>query len=622
MQLLISRLLCLVGVFLIVSVADASMFQGNAEHLGNFSSERIIPKVDWKTELSGLVGVQPVYSDGKVFVSNWYGWGEWKPGLYAIDAVSGEILWRNENIQGASTPAIYNGKIYIGGMVYSGEGWLYYGYFYIVNATNGNMEKKLFLDQQKSYYGIASSPIVYNNFVYVLTHTNGTLWKISLDGDVIAKFSTGGTINPYTSPAASNGKIFFAGNFSGISRIYCLSEDLNELWNASLDSQITNTPTVVELGGERILIFSTENKLYIYNETGHKKAEIDMKGSTSSAAVAGDKAFVGSRDGRLYCINLTSFEECWNLTANGKIDSSPAIANGVVYFATNTREGTLYAVNISDGKILWTYRLVPPDEYSSYNIMSSPYLANNRLYIGADSGYVYCFNSSGTIELNVTLSPGNYTEFIVGKEYEVSKNSVLGALHFASLNSIVDEAVISFSYELSDKWYENYSSLLLTSVMGLGENFWIYYLNGEMSRSGINQQEVSNGDIVHFIYGTGYETPENASTMIKINVKVVPTSINSISVNAGQRGGNITAFIDITAVEGWYVLVVSGTCDGDSIVGISTFHAKGDLKVPVIVPVPQQVKAGKYKLYAGVYSLSKYPNNIITWSNAFEVEVR
>ncbi|MEM0332088.1 MAG: PQQ-binding-like beta-propeller repeat protein [Archaeoglobaceae archaeon] len=621
MRLLISRLLCLFAVFFMISVADANMFQGNAEHLGNFTSEKIIPKVEWKTELSGLVGAQPVYIDGKVFVSNWYGWGEWKPGLYAIDAKSGEILWRNETIQGASTPAIYGEKIYIGGMVYSGEGWLYYGYFYILNAKDGRVEKELFLDQQKSYYGIASSPIIYNNSVYVLTHTNGTLWKISLDGDVIAKFSTGGTINPYTSPAASNGKIFFAGNSSGVNKIYCVNENLDELWNASLDSQITNTPTVVDLNGERILIFSTEEKLYIYNESGYIKAEIGMKGSTSSAAVEGDKAFFGSRDGKLYCINLTSFKECWNITANGKIDSSPAIANGVVYFATNTREGTLYAVNASDGKILWTYRLVPPDEYSSYNIMSSPYLADNRLYIGADNGYVYCFTSEGVIEFNVIISPGKYTEIINDKEYKVNKTSVLGALHFASLNSKVDGAFINFSYELSDKWYETYG-LLLTSVMGLGENYWIYYLNNEMPLSGINQQEVGDGDIIYLIYGTGSETPENANRMIKINVKVVPVSINSISTNIGQRGGNITVFIDMTAVDGCYVLVVSGTCDGDSIAGISVFNVKGDLKVPVIIPVPQQVKAGKYKLYAGVYYLSNYPENIIIWSDAFEVEVR
>ncbi|MFN3384165.1 MAG: PQQ-binding-like beta-propeller repeat protein [Archaeoglobaceae archaeon] len=604
-------------LLILTAIAQASTFQGDNERTGNYVATTIIPKVEWKTQLSGLIGAQPVYSEGKIFVSNWYGWGEWSPGLYAINASSGEIIWRIEKIQGASTPAVYGGKVYVGGMNYSGEGWYYYGYFYVVNATSGEIEKELFLDQKKSYYGIASSPVVYNGSVYVLTHTNATLWKISLEGEIIKNFSSGGEINPYTSPAISNGKIYIAGNKSGENKIYCLNEDLEELWNVSVDLRVTNTPTVAEVNGERLVLFATEKALYIYNESSALKKSFSINGSLSSAAVANGKAFIGSKDGKLYCINLTSFEECWNLTANGKIDSSPAVANGIVYFATNTEKGTIYAVDATNEKILWQYKLIPP-EFASYNIMSSPFIANNKLYIGADDGNLYCFGSAGVIELNVTLSPGKYLEIADGKEYLVNKTSALGALQFASSETKIDGATISFSYELSNTSW----GLYLTSIMGLEEKFWLYYVNDEMAMLSIDKFELKDGDRVQLIYTDDFNvTPQNASTMIVINVKIVPISINEVFATSGKIGGNITAFVNVTAIEGWYVLVLSGLCDSEAIAGISTFYASGALRVPVLVPVPQQIKPGNCKLYAGVYRIEEYPEKIIAWSNAIEVRV-
>jgi hypothetical protein len=184
------------------SLASANAFQGDASHLGNFSSSidgQVIPKLDWKTYISGLVGAQPVYSNGKIFVTNWYGWSEWNPGLYVLNAGNGEILKNFSNIQGASTPFVYGDKVIVGGM--KGE-WGYLGYLYIVNLTTSEV-KEILLDTQESWYGVASSPVVYNGNIYVLTHSNGTLWKISIDGNILNKFTTGGEIKTPILPLLS-----------------------------------------------------------------------------------------------------------------------------------------------------------------------------------------------------------------------------------------------------------------------------------------------------------------------------------------------------------------------------------------------------------------------------------
>jgi len=626
------RLSVAITVLMLIALpVNAHTLQGDVQHTGNFtSSSKIIPKLEWKTYISGLVGSSPVVADGKVFVTNWYGWGSWQPGFYILDANTGRILWNNSTIYGASTPFVYGDKVIVGGMVYSGSGWNYYGYLYIINLTTKEV-KSVELDDQPSYYGIASSPIVYDGYIYVLTHSNGTLWKLDLEGNVIDSFTTGGLINPYTSPTAYDGKIFFAGNSSG-DRIYCVYTNLTEVWNRSVDSQITDTPTIANVNGETLLIFTTKNYIYAFYLNGTLKDRYRLNGTISSPAVAYDKIYVGSKDGKLYCLTFNSsgkFEVLWTFQANGKIDSSPAVADGVVYFATNTGEGTLYAVDASNGYELWHYRLLPPQN-TWWNIMSSPFISNGKLYIGADSGYVYCFNSSGEIDFSVNLTPLNLSLAVNGREYEIQENTALGALLKVS-NYTTDSAEIYFNVTLDDSWYSRYGSFFISSIMGLGtrnvNGGWIYWsIWNETSplSVGANLYTVRDGERIYYCYGDG-SSLDSCRVLLNITTHVKPVGISSLTVNSAKVGGNVTAYVNVTSAEsGWYVIVVSGLNDkGDYIAGISTFYlSEGrSLRVPVLIHIPQRNTAGTYKLYAGIYRLSDYPNNLIDWYGAVNCEV-
>uniref|UniRef100_A0A7J2TKD5 Pyrrolo-quinoline quinone n=1 Tax=Archaeoglobus fulgidus TaxID=2234 RepID=A0A7J2TKD5_ARCFL len=601
--------LALSMLLVFASVTIAGTFQGDVSHLGNFSQGiegQIIPKVGWKTYISGLVGAQPVYSNGMIFVTNWYGWGEWNPGLYVLNASNGEIMMSFPEIQGASTAFVYGDKVIVGGMKFNKNS--YQGYLYIVNLTSSSVSEVL-LDPQESWYGIASSPIVYNESIYVLTHSNGTLWKLSLEGEVIGKFITGGEISPYTSPATIDGLICFAGNKSG-NAIFCVDEDLNELFNISVDSKITNTPT---LYGD-LLIFATEKSLYFVNVTEKRIIKtMNFNGSLSSAAV-GDRIYIGSRDGKLYAINKTKLEIDWFFEANGRIDSSPAFADGVVYFATNVREGTIYAVR--EGKELWHYRLKPP-EGSYYNIMSSPFIADGKLFIGTDSGHVYCFNSTGTIEFDVRLAPGKL--FI--DNIEISGVSALAALYEASKYQLED-AQISFEVKIS----QFNGNVFVSSIMGLEPTpdwswWWSIWNSTDPLEVSADAYILKDDETVYYCYGSSanfIHGPENSKVVLKITAKVMPLRITGFEVSDGKRGGNVTASVSIaTAEEGWFLVVVSGVSErGDYIAGISTFHlCKGEeLTVPVLIHVPQRNEAGNYRLFAAVYRLQDYPNNFIAIS--------
>ena len=568
------------------------------------SSAEIIPSLCWKTELTGLVDATPSYDSGSIYVTNWYGWSDWRPGLYKLNATNGQIEWRNEAISGAGKVLVIGNILVIGNLS---------GHLYFVNATNGRIEKSILLESEPSWWGIASSPVFHEGTIYVQTFSNSTLWALEPDGTLKWRFSANVEGSPYASPFAFEDKIFFsAGN-----RLFCLNESGIELWNFTADSKITNSPVV----GDNKIFFSTERSFYALNLNGEIIWNRSFNGTISNAVLSGGLVCLGGKNG-VSCFNSTDGELMWEFPTEGKVDSTPAIHGGRIYFATNTQYGTLYSLNLSTGELLWFYRLVPPSRDAFYNIMSSPVIAEERLFIGADSGYVYCFNSSGTVELNVTLYPGNYTERVNGNEYSISRTSALGALHFASSGSRADGAEIGFSYRLNDSWYSSFG-LFLKSAMGLSNLYWTYYINSEMPWSAMDKVEMSDGDTLYLIYGTGFETPENASTMIRINVAVRPAGIESVSISPGARGGNITAFVNVSTIEGWYVLVLSGiNAEGDSIAGVATFHSKGDLRVPAIVAVPQQVKAGTYKLYAGIYRLEEYPDKLVSFFGPIEVEVR
>lgn len=570
--------------------------------IGTATAE-IIPSLCWKTEITGLVGATPSYDKGSIYVTNWYGWADWRPGLYKLNATSGQIEWRNEAINGAGKAIVIGNTVVVGNLS---------GHLYFVNATNGVIERSILLEENPSWYGIASSPVYHNGTIYVQTFSNSTIWALRPDGTLKWKFSANLEGNPYASPFAFEDKVLF----SAVNKLFCLNENGVELWNFTADSNITNSPVF----GNGKVFFATQKSVYALDVNGQVLWRKDFNGTISNAVLADSAVCLGGKN-RFSCFNATSGEPIWDFETEGKVDSTSAIHNGRIYFATNTAKGTIYALNLSNGNLLWFYRLIPP-EGSYYNIMSSPVIAEQKLFIGSDSGHVYCFNSSGTVELNVTLYPGNYTEMVNGREYEVTRTSALGALHFASLGSKSDGAEIGFSYRLDDSWYSNYG-LFLDSAMGLDELWWIFYVNNEMPLSSLDNTELKNGEKLYLIYGTGFETIDNATTMIKINVEIKPAGINGVSANSGIRGGNISAFVNVSAEEGWYALVLSGVnSEGDSLAGVATFYSKGDLRVPVLVSIPQQVKVGTYRLYAGVYKLEDYPEKLISWFGPVEVEVR
>ena len=90
----------------------------------------------------------------------------------------------------------------------------------------------------------------------------------------------------------------------------------------------------------------------------------------------------------------TTNQTLWVFTTNGRIWSSPAVSNGVVYIASF--DHNVYAVNAKDGTQIWNFS-------TGGTIYCSPAVANNLVYIGSDDHKIYALNAqTGSLVWNYT----------------------------------------------------------------------------------------------------------------------------------------------------------------------------------------------------------------------------
>ena len=75
----------------------------------------------------------------------------------------------------------------------------------------------------------------------------------------------------------------------------------------------------------------------------------------------------------------------WTFNTSGPVISSPAIANGKVYFGSN--DGWVYSLKLDTGELIWKYETDGPVE-------SSPTIADEILYIGSDDSNLYAINAN------------------------------------------------------------------------------------------------------------------------------------------------------------------------------------------------------------------------------------
>ena len=120
-----------------------------------------------------------------------------------------------------------------------------------------------------------------------------------------------------------------------------------------------------------------------------------MGWTISSPAISGSKLYVGSPKGEVFAIDASSGKELWRYQTGeaiacfipysregSQVISSPALSGNTVYIGS--ADGTFYALDAQSGKEVWSYRLGVP-------ITSSAAISGNTVYVGTYDGSIYAF---------------------------------------------------------------------------------------------------------------------------------------------------------------------------------------------------------------------------------------
>src|SRR6266571_3300387 len=116
----------------------------------------------------------------------------------------------------------------------------------------------------------------------------------------------------------------------------------------------------------------------------------------SSAAIADGVVYIGSGAGHLSAVDLQTGKPRWKykVSQEGVGESSPAVRNGAVYIGDLA--GVFHAVDVRTGKALWTYK-------TGADIKSSPVVVDDRVLIGSYDGTLYCLSvKNGAVLWKVT----------------------------------------------------------------------------------------------------------------------------------------------------------------------------------------------------------------------------
>ena len=503
--------------------ADYATFKGDNQRTGNLSGTGPQqPNLLWSASPTGhgYIGAAAAVSGERIFVPNWPDMTfKGELGLACLNRSDGKPLWINPlgGKGGASSPALEGGRIFVGSLT---------GDLYCVDAEAGKTVWNRTIEKDPRWWGVASSPLIQDGLIYIMSFSDGALHALSLDGEEIWNLSTG-EVSPYLSAAASGGRLYLPG---GDPALYCLNASTGELlWKKNASSQIAATPTV----GERKVFLVTKDSISALDaENGDQIWSAGINGSISSPALSSGRLYVGSDDkpsGHLSCFDSGSGSLIWSTEVNGPVKSSPLVLDGLVYIGTSCDEGAVYALYSGNGSVAWS---CPVDKF----IMSTASASEGAVYMGTDDGRMYAFGLQprgllwkGEIllqeqSLNLTASSG--------KVYQVNASSALGALVKACRDG-------NYSISLNDSLY----NLFGLEVESLGEyraeedrswRFWINYPQEAAPALGPDIADLRDGEQVVFYYGDRRASPQD-SPRLEITARVLLKRPEALFLTVGNH---------------------------------------------------------------------------------------
>ena len=329
----------------------------------------------WVWSSQGMIDFSSPVTDGqRVFIGIRDEGNYGRQGVAALDAATGELLWRFKTQQSVRhTVAVLDDKVFAVG--FDGQ------------VVGLNVQTGLPVWQQRltQEYGMFFSGVTTGGqALYLRSHSRTFALDIGT-GDVLwSQQSGGGSNHAYSTPVAGHGRVYVGTTVliaatgeklydggSGEASSTLLGDTLyisNSAWNAATMEERWQVKT-----DGRSSAFSN-GRIYTCSPEGRHWAGGGLR---ALDAATGDVVWAhGFRRG-------LSWRHPYQYWDGPTSTSAPAVSGGqVVYVGAD--DGFLYAIDADDGSNLWEFEIASP-------IASSPAVSGNAVFVAALDGNVYAF---------------------------------------------------------------------------------------------------------------------------------------------------------------------------------------------------------------------------------------
>ncbi|MBS7634405.1 PQQ-binding-like beta-propeller repeat protein [Candidatus Bathyarchaeota archaeon] len=485
------------------------MFLHDLEHTSYTVSP--VPRISavlWSYTMGGT-SWGPVVAYGKVFL------GSIDKKVYALDQMTGAKIW--EFATGNAiwvSPAVSNGKVFIGSTD---------GKVYALDQSNGAKLWEFNIGVE-----IGSSLSVADGKVYVGS-IDGKIYALDEStGAKIWEFATGKAI-VFSSPAIS-GDLLFIGSCDGY--LYALDKYTGrERWRAEVSDgrwYVISSPAVS--GGKVFIGSSAYNKTYAFDAyTGSLIWEYMTGGRiAASPAIAYNKVFIGSTDGKVYALDQSNGAKLWEFNIGAGAVLQSTVADGMVIVPSG--DGKIYALHQSNGSKVWDITVGGAGESGTY-----PAIADGKIYIVfGNTLYAIISRSTLTISLSETRTNVGGTVIVTGK------------LSPARLNASI---IIERRNEGETTWRTLAS--VLTNATGHYIYSWVPDAAGSFELRAIWE-------------GDAYALASQSSTQT-ITVELSPSTLSiSISQTRTRAGSTVTIEGSLSPVRSGASIVIRWRREGET----------------------------------------------------------
>lgn len=352
-------------------------------------------------------GTTPAVADGRVFVTTGLGGNR----IYALNADTGKKLWhRDFNDSGPWSPVVASGRVYAtteSCTIYSMEaksGRLLWSKF-ISNAVFSFMaadEERVYTVADDDGWSLVcfsgrggtvhwkrrvggeaiGAPVIDNGVVY-LTTRDGVLHAIdAAKGKELWRQNRGAT----SPPVIASGRVLLASEEGGFHLMSLDAATGEPAWQYTA----SRVPRIGSDAGLEV----NESRPMEQVAAPAQATTIHPCDGSSRPCVVGDRAFVGTADGRLLCLDTANGKPKWEAAVAGgprggtNPVASPVVAGGRVY--VGTMRGAFKALSMDDGRELWSYR-------ANAGFNAAPAVTGGRVYAISADGVVHCIDA-GTPE--------------------------------------------------------------------------------------------------------------------------------------------------------------------------------------------------------------------------------